>query len=144
MSNIDIIHKFEKAVVGVLNIDGWELEWSGGNFEHYDAIGKTWKGIECVIEMKFRNEYYQNKLMEKYKFDKLMEMPDDIAKIYFVADPKGNYMFWLNAIKMEKLKTQKIWCPKTSFWNSKKVEKECYLIPEELAHKVNLNTEFSE
>lgn len=55
------IHKWEKAVIMILNIDGWELEWTGENFEHYDAKGKTPKGLDCVIEMKFRTKYYEEK-----------------------------------------------------------------------------------
>ena len=78
------IHKLEKAVIIILNILGWELEWSGKNFEHYDAKGKTPKGFDCVIEMKFRNKYYEDKMLEKYKYDKLMSMDNNIVKIYFI------------------------------------------------------------
>ena len=59
------IHKFEQAVVMILNIDGWDLKWTGNTFKPYDAIGKTPKGIDCVIEMKFRDKYYEKKLLEK-------------------------------------------------------------------------------
>ena len=93
MFKIDEIHKLEKAIVGIYNIDGWDLKWSGGNYEHYDARGYTPKGHECVIEMKFRNDYYEDKLLEKYKYDKLMAMDDRIEKLYFVNDPKANYLF---------------------------------------------------
>ena len=58
------IHKLEKAVIMILNIDGWELEWTGEHFEHYDAKGKTPKGLDCVIEMKFRTKYYEEKMLE--------------------------------------------------------------------------------
>jgi hypothetical protein len=125
---IDEIHKLEKAIVGIYNIDGWDLKWSGGNYEHYDARGYTPKGHECVIEMKFRNDYYEDKLLEKYKYDKLMAMDEHIEKLYFVNDPKANYLFWLNNLKLDRIKT--IWCPQTTLWNSKKIQKDCYLISE--------------
>ena len=51
------INKWEKAVVFLLNLDGWDLKWCGDGFTRYDAIGKTPKGKDCVIEMKFRNKY---------------------------------------------------------------------------------------
>tara|TARA_Y100001973_G_C5193688_1_gene332725 strand:+ start:1534 stop:1947 length:414 start_codon:yes stop_codon:yes gene_type:complete len=137
MFKINEIHKLEKAIVGIYNIDGWDLKWSGGNYEHYDARGYTPKGHECVIEMKFRNDYYEDKLLEKYKYDKLMAMDDHIEKLYFVNDPKANYLFWLNNLKLDRIKT--IWCPQTTLWNSKKIQKDCYLISERLALIKNIN-----
>ena len=52
-----------------------------------DAIGKTPKGFDCVIEMKFRNKYYEDKMLEKDKYDSLMKLDKDIIKLYFVNDP---------------------------------------------------------
>ena len=52
----------------LLNLDGWNLTHTGDGFEHYDAIGyapeKNGKRAEVVIEMKFRNKYYKEKLLE--------------------------------------------------------------------------------
>ena len=39
MSKINTIHKWEKAVVAILNIIGWDLKWSKNEYEHYDARG---------------------------------------------------------------------------------------------------------
>ena len=61
------INDLEQAVVLILNMDGWQLEWCGGGYDHYDAKGTTPKGKECVIEMIFRNKYYETKMLEKYK-----------------------------------------------------------------------------
>ena len=94
------INKWEKAIVLLLNFDGWDLQWVGDENTFYDAKGKTSKGLDCVIEMKFRNKYYEDKLIEKEKYDKLMSLPKSIIKIYFVADTKGNFMYWLNKLKM--------------------------------------------
>ena len=137
MFDIKDVHNMEKAIVGVLNIFGWDLKWTGGKYEHYDCRGLTPKGYECVIEMKFRKDYYKKKLLEKYKYDQLMSMDKSIVKLYFVNDPKANYMFWLNELKLnEKVN---MWCPSTTLWNSKKIRKECYLIDESQAVITNIN-----
>ena len=39
--NINKVHELEQAVVKILNLDGWKLEWSGDGYEHYDAKGFT-------------------------------------------------------------------------------------------------------
>ena len=89
---ISKINKWEQAVVLLLNIDGWDLKWTGEGFAHYDAAGKTPKGFDCVIEMKFRNKYYEDKMLEKYKYDALMSLDESIIKLYFINDPKGNFI----------------------------------------------------
>lgn len=109
----------------------WQLEWSGGGFEHYDAKGLTPKGHECVIEMKFRNKYYLDKLLEKDKYDALMKMDEEIVKLYLVADPKATYLFWLNYLEMPVVK--ELYCPDTTLWTKKKVLKKVYLLDESMA-----------
>jgi hypothetical protein len=96
---LDLIHKFEKALVTALNLDGWRLVHTGETMLPYDAQGITPKGLKCVIEMKFRDKYYETKILEVGKYNNLMKMDSDIQKFYFVNDPKGNYMFWLNDFK---------------------------------------------
>lgn len=134
---INTIQKLEKSVVAFFNIDGWDLDWTGDGFKHYDASGYTAKGNPCVIEMKFRNKYYEHKMLEKYKYDKLMSMDDDIVKLYFVADPKGNYLFWLNKLNMPE--TVDMYCPDTTLWTKKRLLKPVYLLKENDATKINLN-----
>ena len=95
------INEWEKAVVFLLNLDGWELKHCGDGYSRYDAKGKTPKGMDCVIEMKFRNKYYEDKMLEKDKYDALMAL-DDVVKIFFVNDPKGNFMYYLNTLEMPK------------------------------------------
>jgi hypothetical protein len=131
------INKFEQAVVHLLNFDGWQLEWTGGDYTRYDAKGITPKGKKCVIEMKFRNKYYDQKLLEADKYNALMELDSDIVKIYFVADPKGNFMYWLNTLKMPN-KILK-YCPDTTLWTKKRIQKEVYLLDENLAVRININ-----
>lgn len=131
------VHKWEKALIAVLNLDGWDLQWCGGGFEHYDAVGATPKGHECVVEMKFRKTYYETKMLEKYKYDQLMNMPADMVKLYFVNDPKANYLFWLNEIAMPE--PTELYCPDTTLWTKSKKNKEVYLLEETQATIINLN-----
>lgn len=131
------VHKWEKALIAILNLDGWDLQWCGGGYEHYDAVGATPKGHECVVEMKFRKTYYETKMLEKYKYDQLMNMPADMVKLYFVNDPKANYLFWLNEIAMPE--PTQLYCPDTTLWTKNKKNKEVYLLEETQATIINLN-----
>ena len=132
MKQITKTNKFEQALVWFLNaFEEWNLEWVGDKNLCYDAIGTTPKGNKCVVEMKFRKKYYETKLIEKYKYDRLMELEDDVVKIYYVSDPKGSYYFWLNKLKDMDIIDKR--CPATSFWRKHKIEKQVYMIPEDLA-----------
>ena len=131
------VNEWEKAVVVLLNLDGWDLEWCGQGFSRYDAKGKTPKGKECVIEMKFRNKYYADKMLEKDKYDALMKLDEDIIKLFFVNDPKGNFMYWLNTLEMPN--TVKKYCPDTTLWTNKRLLKEVYLLQEDQASIINVN-----
>ena len=119
---------------------GWDLDWCGGKFEHYDAVGETPKGNQCVMEMKFRQKYYDSKMLEKYKYDQLMAMPEDMVKLYFVNDPKANYLFWLNNIKIPPIDIIK--CPNTTLWTSQRIDKEIYLLSESDAIITNYNISY--
>lgn len=131
------IKEYEKALVLLLNLDGWELKLPDNDSSRYDAYGLTPKGKKCVIEMKFRNKYYETKMLEKDKYDALMEIDAEIIKIYFVADTKGNYIYWLNNLKMPKI--VKKYCPDTTMWTKKRLLKEVYLLTENMASIINLN-----
>ena len=131
------IHQLEKATVDLLNFDGWELELTGKGNKKFDAKGKTPKGFDCVIEMKFRNKYYDTKMLEKDKYDALMQLDDNVVKIYFVNDTKGNFMYYLNKLKMPKV--VKKYCPDSTMWAKKRVTKEVYLLQEKDAIQINKN-----
>ena len=132
---ISKIHKLEKAVVDVLNLDGWKLEWTGEGSQSWDAEGLTPKGLQCVVEMKFRNKHYDTKMLEKFKYDKLMDTGK--VALYFVNDPKANYLFWLNDIEMPEPVNK--YCPDTTMWTKKRVLKPCYLLKEDDAILINKN-----
>ena len=129
------VHKWEKAVSLILQIDGWDLEWVGDKNLCYDAIGTTPKGYDCVMEMKFRDKYYEEKLLEKQKYDELIKL--NVVALYFVNDPKGNFLYWLN--KLELPEPTELYCPSTTLWNSKKIKKPVYLLQENQASIINLN-----
>ena len=133
---IETINKFERIIVKWLNeFEDWDLKWSEGKYEHFDASGKTPKGHKCVMEMKFRNKYYSDKLLEKYKYNKLMEMDSEIVKLYFVSDPKGNYLYWINYLEMPEIK--ELYCPDTTLWTKKRKLKKVYLLTEDMASIIN-------
>ena len=133
---IERLHQLEKSYVLLLNaFDGWDLEWCGGGYDHYDAKGKTPKGAECVIEFKFRNKYYQTKMLEVFKYEKLMAMPKDVVKIYNVHDSKGSYMYWLNNLIVPE--PVDMYCPKTTVWQNNKVNKSVYLLEESQAATIS-------
>lgn len=132
---IENIKEWERAVVDLLNLDGWQLELTK-DYDHYDAIGVTPKGHKCVIEMKFRNDYYEDKMLEKHKYDNLMKM-EGYVKIYFVNDAKGNYMFWLDDMVMPEIKFLRL--PKQTLWDKTKVSKAVYLLNENKATIINRN-----
>jgi hypothetical protein len=133
---IEKIKDWELATVNLLNLDGWDLKVSK-DYDYYDAIGLTPKGLKCVIEMKFRNDYYEEKMLEKAKYDKLMQMYDYV-KIYFVNDAKGNYFFWLDDMVMPEVKTMRL--PKQTLWDKTRIAKEIYLLPESKATIINRNS----
>ncbi len=128
---LDKTHIWEQGIVQLMNLDGWELEWCGGSFEHYDAKGKTPKGFDCVVEFKLRNAYYPTKVLEKFKYDKLMAVPACL-KFYFVFDCKGNYLYYLNTLKLPDTETLNAGST-TYFENTNKINKEVYMLSESQA-----------
>ena len=132
---INKIHKLEQAIVLLLNLDGWKLKWTGEGSQSWDAEGLTPKGKECVIEMKFRNKHYDTKMLEKAKYDKLIDTGK--VALYFVNDTKANYLFWLNDIEMPE--PVKKYCPDTTMWTKKRVLKPVYLLEESKAIIINKN-----
>jgi hypothetical protein len=134
MSNRTSHHIWEQGIIQLMNLDGWELEWTGEEFEHYDAKGKTPKGFDCVIEFKLRHAYYQTKILEKFKYDKLMAM--NCMKFYYVFDSGGNYLYHLDTLKVPK--PVNITCKTTEKFNrTDLMDKECYMLSESQASIFN-------
>lgn len=117
-----------------MNLDGWNLHWCGGDFSHYDAFGKTPKGLDCVVEFKLRHAYYPTKILEKFKYDKLMA--EDKMKFYYVFDIKGNYLYHLDKLDLPEIKTIKSNVDE-KFGSEYKMNKPCYMLSESQASIVN-------
>ena len=126
--------QIEQAVVQLFNLDGWDLEWVGG-MSYYDAKGFTPKGSPCVMEIKYRKKYYQTKLIEVDKYVRLLD--EDVVALYFVIDPKGNYLFWLN--NLDKPEPDELRCPATTMWKQDWKDKQVYLLDEKDASIINYN-----
>lgn len=92
-------HKiWEQKIVTAMNSVGWNLTLSENEYEHYHAYGKTPKGFDCVIELKRRHKYYADKVMEVYKYERIMKM--ECLKFYYVFDTRGNYLFLLDKLEL--------------------------------------------
>jgi hypothetical protein len=134
MSNETSHHKWERGIIYLLNLDGWDLEWTGEEFEHFDARGKTPKGFDCVIEFKLRHAYYPTKVLEKFKYDKLMA--ESCMKFYYVFDSRGNYLYYLDTLVLPAPVT--INCKvNEKFGNSELIDKPCYMLSESQASIIN-------
>jgi len=134
MINVTSHHKWERGIIYLLNLDGWDLEWTGEEFEHFDARGKTPKGFDCVIEFKLRNAYYPTKVLEKYKYDKLME--NDCLKFYYVFDSRGNYLYYLDSLELPEPNI--INCKATEkFGRDELINKTVYFLSESQASIIN-------
>jgi len=131
--------KWEQGIIHLLNIDGWQLEWTGGDYEHYDAKGKTPKGYNCILEIKIRNEYYPTKLLERFKYEHLMSQ-NNCLKFYYVFDTKGNYLYFLDQLKLPEENNVQAGATTYSQGNKNKVNKSVYMLTESQAVIINKNT----
>jgi hypothetical protein len=134
MSNETSHHKWEQGIIHLLNLDGWELEWTGEEFESFDAKGKTPKGFDCVMEFKLRHAYYPTKILEKFKYDKLMA--ENCMRFYYVFDSRGNYLYFLDTLVLPEptiissKQTEK-------YENRNIIDKQVYMIAESQASIIN-------
>jgi hypothetical protein len=137
MSNRTSHHQWEQAAIHLLNLDGWDLEWCGESTEHYDAKGKTPKGFDCIMEIKLRHSYYPTKILEQYKYLKLMQEPN-CMKFYYVIDVDGNYLYHLDSLILPELVNIKSKVTE-KFDESYKMNKPVYMLSESQAAIVNKN-----
>lgn len=135
MSNQTSHHKWEQGIIHLLNLDGWDLTWCGDGFEHYDAKGKTPKGFDCVMEFKLRHKYYPTKILEQYKYDKLMEEPN-CMKFYYVFDGGGNYLYHLDSLILPELVNINTTVTH-KYDNQNLIDKKCYMLSESQAAILN-------
>lgn len=135
MSNESSHHAWERGIIHLMNLDGWDLNWCGGEFSHYDAKGKTPKGFDCVVEFKLINAYYPTKILEQFKYSHLMAVPD-FLKFYYVFDCKGNYLYFLDKLELPNIEVVMAGAT-TDFDNKNKMNKPVYMLSESQASIIN-------
>ena len=74
-----------------------DLRQSGQQFSSFDCYSVEHK---CEIELKYRHSHYDELLIEKIKYDKLMERAQEFGTeaVYISATPKGIFGFNLSKI----------------------------------------------
>jgi hypothetical protein len=93
-----------------------DLEWSDGSYSHYDCYSINHK---CEIELKCRNTHYDELVIEKAKYDKLIERATEhkTLAVYVCQTPKGIYAF--NLTKMDEPNWVSKGMPKTSHFSQR-------------------------
>jgi hypothetical protein len=71
-----------------------DLEKSKDRFCGYDCFSKKFR---CIIELKCRRKHYDELLIEKHKYDKLLKY--NCKSFYINSTPSGVYLFNINEIK---------------------------------------------
>lgn len=74
-----------------------DLRQSGQQFSSFDCYSVEHK---CEIELKYRHSHYDELLIEKIKYDKLMARAQEFGTeaVYISATPKGVFGFNLSKI----------------------------------------------
>jgi len=74
-----------------------DLSWSEGNYSHHDCYSLD---LKCDIELKCRNKHYDDLVIERYKYEKLISRADkyDTIPVYLCQTPKGIYGFNLSLL----------------------------------------------
>lgn len=77
----------------------WDLEMSSDAFEYIDATSEAYK---LIIELKCRKIHYDELILEKDKYESLIQQADKLGlwPFYINSTPKGIYAFNLRKIKV--------------------------------------------
>jgi len=112
-----------------------DLKKSEKQFSRYDCYSSEYK---MDIELKCRNKHYDELLIEKDKYDALMQRSKEYGTyaIYINSTPEGIYVF--NLTKMnEPVWEEKGGLPKTShFSDRRKIKKIVAFLPIKKAKKI--------
>ena len=99
-----------------------DLQWSEGEYSHHDCYSIEYY---CDIELKCRNKHYDDLLIEKYKYNKLIARARkfETIPVYICQTPEGIYAF--NLYKLYEPQWEVRGMPKTSHFNQRQfVDKE--------------------
>ena len=93
-----------------------DLDWSEGDYSHHDCYSLEYK---CDIELKCRNKHYDDLVIEKYKYDKLLARAEshNTIPVYICQTPKGIFAFNLASLEEPSWETKGM--PKTSHFNQR-------------------------
>lgn len=108
-----------------------DLEKPADRYCGYDCFSKTFK---CLIELKCRRTHYDELMIEKYKYDKLLKYN---CKLFYInSTPLGVYLFDLKKINPVWIKEKKM--PQATDFHifKKEIEKEYGLLKIEDAKKL--------
>ena len=99
-----------------------DLEWSDGDYSHHDCYSLE---LKCDIELKCRHTHYDDLVIEKYKYDKLIKRADEYGTlaVYICQTPKGIFGFNLHKLPEPKWESRRM--PKTSHFSERQfIDKE--------------------
>jgi len=132
----------EQSTVNLINlVSGTELVLCKDKFSSYDA-----EDSKYIVEIKNRRAYYKEKLIEASKLYVNFQKAEIARKkfLYVVTDEEGVWVY--NITKSMKvvvnLPIRAIECPMTTdFSRNDKITKYSYVLPEDMATKLNKNDE---
>jgi hypothetical protein len=126
-----------------LELFGWlkdnhypDLEKSSNEYDGFDCASKEHK---VFIELKSRNTHYDTLLLERKKFDFLVDSADSLGyePLYINSTPLGVWSFLLKTITND-LEWVEKWLPVTTeFQNKLKTTKLVTFLPVKLGTKLN-------
>ena len=132
----------EESTIQLINlVSGTELVLCKDEFSSYDAEDDTY-----IVEVKNRRSYYKEKLIEASKLYVNFQKAEILRKkfLYVVTDEKGVWVYNItNAMKVVvNLPIRAVECPMTTdFGRNDKITKYSYVLPEDMAIKLNKNDE---
>ena len=132
----------EQSTVNLINlVSGTELVLCKDKFSSYDAEDSRY-----IVEIKNRRAYYKEKLIEASKLYVNFQKAQIAGKkfLYVVTDEEGIWVYNItNAMKVVvNLPIRAIDCPMTTdFSRNDKITKYSYVLPEDMATKLNKNDE---
>ena len=99
-----------------------DLQWSDDDYSHHDCYSVE---LGCDIELKCRNRHYDDLVIEKYKYEKLLKRAAKYftLPVYICQTPEGIFGFNLDKLPEPKWETRGM--PKTSHFSQRQfVDKE--------------------
>jgi hypothetical protein len=112
-----------------------DLELVKDKFSFYDCFSKE---SRLIIELKCRREHYDTLMLEKYKYNKLIQYSSQAEIRYISSTPKGIYSFNINELKDIKW-TSGAMPMTTDFNRSQKIKKEFTMLNVDIANVLKIN-----